>query len=765
MGSRTNKSMAMAFKKSFHQGRPANFLVVGKDGSGNNVVREFRGTLNQHWQALSDLNEKGFNIFMLVNTVSGKKRTADQVTKVNALFVDYDGGHWSADDNNIVAFLDKFPVKPHMAVETSPGCFHVYWLVNDVPLDQFSSVQKKLAAKFDSDPKVCDPPRVMRVPGTTNWKREIPFLAKTIYKNDDAEAMSYSQFASEMFGKEEPVISDVSTQSTVVVATQKSGENDDLASRAIHAMQKIPADDRKVWTTVGMALKSAFGEAGLQMFKDWSSGSPKYDEQELERQWRSFRCEGGINIGTVFWLANSLSNQVIFDDNMPKAANLLSLGEHFAQASKAYLRYCEAENSFYACINGKWVRSNKIAERVAINYLQNLNAAAARIKNDELRNFINRNQTLGSARELLRSAESDPVLKVVSSAFDSAPHLLAVKRRAIPDTVERHAVIDLRKNKKKCAEPEDMILRIAGAEYDSNAKCPRWMTFIDEVTEGDSNLAEFLQQVAGYTLYGHTREQVLFIFIGGAGNGKGVFARTIFKLLGDYSVAMQSSLLKPGAINANSPSPALMKLMGKRVWLCSEVPKGMVLDEALVKQITGGDIVSSRQLYGDQVEFLPVGKLWFLVNDMPRVRHDDKGMWRRIVPIPFNANFTGKNRDNDLEENLATELPGILNWALEGAYKYAKSKKLILPSASEKLLSVLRRDVDTVGLWIKSRCVVTDEGKLQAKVAYDDYCETLKREKATYLPQKEFKADLERRGFAHKTGNKFNYYRGLTIKG
>ncbi len=190
----------------------------------------------------------------------------------------------------------------------------------------------------------------------------------------------------------------------------------------------------------------------------------------------------------------------------------------------------------------------------------------------------------------------------------------------------------------------------------------------------------------------------------------------------------------------------------------------MVLDDALVKQITGGDIVSSRQLYGNQIEFMPVGKLWFLVNDMPRVRYDDKGMWRRIVPIPFNANFTGNNRDNDLEEKLLTELPGILNWALEGARKYAESKKLTLPTASKKLLSVLRRDVDTVGLWVKSRCVATEEGKLQSKLAYDDYCDTMKREKATHLPQKEFKADLERRGFGHRASSKFNYYLGLRIK-
>ena len=763
MRSRTNKSMAMEFKRSLHQSREANFLVVGRDGSGNTDVREFRGSLKHHWPMLSKLNEDGYNIFMLVNTVPGKKRTADQVTKVNALFVDYDGSKWSADKGNIADFLDKFPIKPHMVVETSPGCFHVYWLVDDVRLDQFPSVQKELATKFNSDPKVCDLPRVMRMPGTTNWKRETPFFAKTIYKDDNAEAMSYSRFSRTMFGTKEH--SDSSTNSIAVVASQKSGEDDDLATRAIQAMQKIPADDRKIWTTIGMALKSEFGDSGLPMFKDWSSKSPKYNEQELERQWRSFKCEGGITIRTLFWLAKNCSSMpVIGDENLPKVANLLSLGEHFAQVSQAQLRYCESESAFFVCINGKWVRSSKLAERVAINYLQNLSTAAAQIKNDELRNFINRNQTLGSARELLRAAESDPVLKVAASAFDSAPHFLAVKRRAVPDTIERYAVVHLEKNKRKCAEPNDMVLRVAGAEYDSEAKCPRWMTFLDEVTEGDSDLAEFLQLVAGYTLYGHTKEQVMFILIGRAGNGKGVFARTIFKLLGDYSVVMQSGLLKPGAINGNSPSPALMKLMAKRFWLCSEVPKGMVLDEGLVKQITGGDIVSSRQLYSEQIEFLPVGKLWFLVNDMPRVRHDDQGMWRRIIPIPFNADFTGSNRDNDVEDNLLTELPGILNWALEGACKYAQAGKLNWPAASKKLLSALRRDVDTVGLWITSRCVTSDECKLQAKIAYDDYCETMKREKVSCLPQKEFKADLERRGYVHKSSSKFNYYQGLKIK-
>jgi P4 family phage/plasmid primase-like protien len=309
-----------------------------------------------------------------------------------------------------------------------------------------------------------------------------------------------------------------------------------------------------------------------------------------------------------------------------------------------------------------------------------------------------------------------------------------------------------------------MLSRLAGATYDPSATCPLWMTFLEQITVGDTDLADFLQLAVGYTLYGHTNEQVMFILIGSGGNGKGVFTRIIYSVLGEFSAVMQSNLLKPGAISANNPSPALMQLGGKRFWACSEVPKGMILDEGLTKQLTGGDLISSRGLYSNQVEFLPVGKLMLSVNDMPRVRHDDQGMWRRIVAIPFNAVFSGIKRDNSLEHKLKAELPGILNWALEGARKYAEKGKLGRPKASRKLLASLRRDADTVSVWIGSCCLEDDDGKLQSKAGYDSYVEAMKREKSTALSQKEFKADLERRGYAHKSGGHFNYHQGLTIK-
>ena len=85
---------------------------------------------------------EGCGVYVMVNAGDGKGRSACFVVKVRALFVDLDGSPWEPAASAL---------KPHMKVESSPGRWHLYWLVDDCPLEQFKPFRQAIAAKFNGD--------------------------------------------------------------------------------------------------------------------------------------------------------------------------------------------------------------------------------------------------------------------------------------------------------------------------------------------------------------------------------------------------------------------------------------------------------------------------------------------------------------------------------------------------------------------------------------------------------------------------------------
>jgi hypothetical protein len=130
-------------------------------------VRRLTGTPTEVFDSLEDLNQAGYDIFVTINETDGKDIKGANITRVRALFADFDGSPLSN--------LDRIPLKPSFTVDTSPGKYHAYWLIDDCPLDQFKPMQQKLAKILDSDPAVCDLGRIMRVPGFYHLKGD-PFV-------------------------------------------------------------------------------------------------------------------------------------------------------------------------------------------------------------------------------------------------------------------------------------------------------------------------------------------------------------------------------------------------------------------------------------------------------------------------------------------------------------------------------------------------------------------------------------------------------------
>jgi len=123
---------------------------------------------------LHNKQNAGYGVYAMVNAGDGKGRSAINVVKVRALFVDLDGSPWEAAAEAL---------KPHMRVESSPGRWHLYWLVEDCSLDQFKPIQQAIARRFEGDKSCCDLSRVLRVPGFYHMKKD-PVLTKLVEVND-----------------------------------------------------------------------------------------------------------------------------------------------------------------------------------------------------------------------------------------------------------------------------------------------------------------------------------------------------------------------------------------------------------------------------------------------------------------------------------------------------------------------------------------------------------------------------------------------------
>lgn len=146
-----------------------------KERKDPHLIRVLHGNLEEHLPMLARLNKAGAGIFFTVNATDLKGREKQNITKVRAVFVDLDGAPLGP--------VLSSPLSPHIVVESSAQRYHAYWLLDALPLEHFSLVQKALIKRFDADGSVHDLPRVMRLPGFFHRKSE-PILVRVIERTE-----------------------------------------------------------------------------------------------------------------------------------------------------------------------------------------------------------------------------------------------------------------------------------------------------------------------------------------------------------------------------------------------------------------------------------------------------------------------------------------------------------------------------------------------------------------------------------------------------
>jgi putative DNA primase/helicase len=292
---------------------------------------------------------------------------------------------------------------------------------------------------------------------------------------------------------------------------------------------------------------------------------------------------------------------------------------------------------------------------------------------------------------LLKLARSDTRVTVADpGVWDADPYLLGVA----------NGVVDLRTLHFLPAERDLMMTKTAGVPYDAAATCPKWEAFMEQIVP-DAEVRHFLQVSAGYWLTGDTGAQCFWFFYGAGANGKSTFLGTLYHLLGDYAQKAGEMLsLSP---KSNLPLE-LSTLPGVRFLVGNEVTDGMKLNETLVKDITGGDVVKGREHYEAFFAFRPACKLIMYGNHRPTITGTDGGMWRRVRLVPFTTVIPPEQRNPHLDKEFLTELPGILNWCLRGLAEW-HARGLPMPKAVMQATEAYREDSDVLGEFLQETTV------------------------------------------------------------
>jgi putative DNA primase/helicase len=285
-----------------------------------------------------------------------------------------------------------------------------------------------------------------------------------------------------------------------------------------------------------------------------------------------------------------------------------------------------------------------------------------------------------------------------------------------------NGTVDLRDGRLYEHDPKHLITRCALVGYHPEATSTALARVIAHVTRDDQAVATYAQDILGHSIFGHNALEQVYLWWGPGGSGKGTLMEAIKFALGDYALKaeFQSFIKTPGARVRDD----LDRLKEARVVLASEVDHGEEIAAAVLKEMSGGDTIASRQLYGSYKEFRPRMTLHLQANERPRVDDRDSGIWRRLVCIPCGPTVPADQRDPGLKTRLRDpegDARAVLAWLVAGAIRTHAAKFIPLPAAVEAATRQYRQSNNPLADFLRERCRIADP-TLDAEARAGTWC-------------------------------------------
>lgn len=751
-----------------------------------------------------DLNLKGYEAYFTVNGFKGGiDAKKEQCTSINSFFIDIDGRKDLSELEEI-----KKRLMPTYILETKNG-YHLYWLLDEAIekeglsaeeweayVVRWERIEQSIVTTLKADPVVKDLTRIMRIPDTYYWKKSgdlwktgdpkdvAPFKIKGIHKQ---EAANYTMdTVEEAFPVVDP---------TVAVAPFPKTQEGEQMQKFAEAEKKnffdmvnkeYPIDQRPSFLKLidGMDDSALPGNkltnlhitgsnnallvtASLMRQAGWSK--QKALDHIRETGWHGIQNERGgaqeilntINSAYRSTYTFSYKNEFIAHNTTP---------EEQARIQKAYTDVLKARKE------GDKVRFSNYEQEVKMRY--------PHLKKNEAGVFFNYEE--GVYKMLTDQQVSNIILNMMyedmlwgyrtkRNVSDKVACLLSI----VPDLIlsddkgdwfnVKNGIVQLSSGQLLPHTPDFVSLIQSPVIYDKDAKAPTWQASLDAWMHGPEGPEKMLmlQQFSGYLLTPSMVHAKALFLVGDGGNGKSTFADTISMVIGKQSTSRID-------LEDLYSTFGLKGLIGKRLNIIEEVG-GNYYQSHKLKKLVSGEELTINMKFKDQFKFAPETKFIFAVNQMPRVDDSSTATERRMNVVQFNNNF----RDNpDImlrfsDGKLAQELPGILNWMLEGYRSLIKNGGFEKTREQQQALADYREENSSVDGFIGECIEFYAEGlELASKLyaEYKEYCvKDGRKYKSAIAFSKEMTAYGKRSGkfifIARTSKNTTGFFKGVTVAG
>lgn len=348
-----------------------------------------------------------------------------------------------------------------------------------------------------------------------------------------------------------------------------------------------------------------------------------------------------------------------------------------------------------------------------------------------------------------------------------------------------NGVVDLRTGELSPGKPEQYILNVCPTDWKGlDEPSPTFIEFLSSSFDGDETMIKYMLRLLGYGLLGSRDEHIWAIFHGPRGrNGKDTLMKVTRHVMGSRlaikiptAMLMQQTFQRSGS----QPEPDIMALRGAKFAFASEGEASQRIAMSKLKDLTGGSIITARGIQDKlMTSWEQTHLLFFLTNELPRMKSDDDAFWTRLHAVHWPIRFVDKPsaqderpRDPKMYAKLAKESSGILARLVEGCMDFLQNG-LCPPEKVVAYTAEQREQFDDIGAFLQDCCnkeeAPADGDDWGSKTAVSDFVATLnwwckKTLGNTYaFSAKKVTQTLEKRGIPSKKSNVM-YYLGVTIK-